>query len=118
MARSYSASSTAPSIGSPATPHRRSAGIGSDGFVREIRRPTVRLSPMVIARLPERVRTRAVAEAVVSPSAILLAGAGTAIGIATGLGPLALIAGAAAWAARVAMAVPRRPAGEKIDPFQ
>ena len=72
----------------------------------------------MIARLPERVRTRAVAEAVVSPSAILLAGAGTAIGIATGLGPLALLAGAVAWAARVAMAVPRRPAGEKIDPFQ
>lgn len=58
------------------------------------------------------------AEAVVSPSAILLAGAGTAIGIATGLGPLALIAGAAAWAARVAFAVPRRPAGEKVDAFQ
>jgi hypothetical protein len=72
----------------------------------------------VIARLPERVRTRAVAEAVVSPSAILLAGAGTAIGIATGLGPLAVIAGAAAWAARVAFAVPRRPAGEKVDAFQ
>jgi hypothetical protein len=73
---------------------------------------------MVIARLPERVRTRAVAEAVVSPSAILLAGAGTALGIATGLGPLALLVGGAAWAARVAFAVPRRPAGEKIDPFQ
>ncbi len=72
----------------------------------------------MIARLPERVRTRAVAEAVVSPSAIVLAGAGTALGIATGLGPLALIAGAAAWAARVAFAVPRRPAGERIDPYQ
>ena len=58
------------------------------------------------------------AEAVVSPSAILLAGAGTAIGIATGLGPLAVLAGAAAWAARVAFAVPRRPAGEKVDAFQ
>lgn len=72
----------------------------------------------MIARLPERVRTRAVAEAVVSPSAILLAGAGTALGIATGLGPLALLAGAAAWAARVAFAVPRRPAGERVDAFQ
>ena len=58
------------------------------------------------------------AEAVVSPSAILMAGAGTALGIATGLGPLAVLAGAAAWAVRVAMAVPRRPAGERIDPFQ
>jgi hypothetical protein len=73
---------------------------------------------MVIARLPERVRTRAVAEAVVSPSAILLAGAGTALGIATGLGPLALLVGAGAWAARVALAVPRKPPTEKIDPFQ
>lgn len=70
---------------------------------------------MVIARLPERVRTRAVAEAVVSPSAILLAGAGTALGIASGLGPLAVLAGAAAWAARVAFAVPRRLGGERID---
>ena len=73
---------------------------------------------MVIARLPERVRTRAVAEAVVSPSAILLAGAGTALGIATGLGPLALLVGAGAWAARVAFAVPRKPPTGKIDPFQ
>ena len=61
----------------------------------------------MIARLPERVRTRSVAEAVVSPSAILLAGAGTALGIATGLGPLALVAGAAAYAAAVlALRVP------------
>lgn len=71
----------------------------------------------MIARLPERVRTRAVAEAVVSPSAILLAGAGTALGIVSGLGPLAVLAGAAAWAARVALAVPRRPPGERIDPM-
>lgn len=81
------------------------------------REPSATL-PGVIARLPERVRTRAVAEAVVSPSAILLAGAGAAVGIAAGLGPLAVIAGAAAWAARVALAVPRRPAGERIDPNQ
>lgn len=73
---------------------------------------------MVIARLPDRVRTRSVAEAVVSPSAILLAGAGTAIGIATGLGPLALVLGAAGWAARVAMAIPKKPADERIDPFR
>jgi hypothetical protein len=71
----------------------------------------------MIARLPERVRTPAVARAVVSPSAILLAGAGTAIGIATGLGPAAVALGALAWLARVALAVPRRPAGERIDPF-
>lgn len=72
----------------------------------------------MIARLPDRVRTRSVAEAVVSPSAILLAGAGTAVGIATGLGPLALLAGAAAWAARVAFAIPKKPADERIDPFR
>ena len=73
----------------------------------------------MIARLPERVRTRAVAEAVVSPSAIIAAGAGTALALAfTPLGPLSILAGVAAWAARVAMAVPKRPAGEKIDAFQ
>jgi hypothetical protein len=72
----------------------------------------------VIARLPEQVRTRSVAEAVVSPSAILLAGAGTAVGIATGLGPLALLVGAAGWAARVAFAIPRKPADQRIDPFR
>ncbi|MBW3614925.1 MAG: hypothetical protein KY439_06385 [Actinobacteria bacterium] len=71
----------------------------------------------MIGRLPERVRTRAVAEAVVSPSAILLAGAGTAAGILGGLGPLAVLAGAAAWATRVALAVPRRRRGERIDPM-
>lgn len=57
------------------------------------------------------------AEAVVSPSAILAAGAGTALGIATGLGPLAVLAGLAAWGARVALAVPRHRAGERIDPM-
>lgn len=72
----------------------------------------------MIARLPDRIRTRSVAEAVVSPSAILLAGAGTAVGIATGLGPLALLVGAAGWAARVAFAVPRKPADQRIDPFR
>lgn len=71
----------------------------------------------MIERLPERVRTRSVAEAVVSPSAILLAGAGAAVGIAAGIPLLAAAAvGAVAWAARVAMAVPKKPAGERIDP--
>jgi hypothetical protein len=68
--------------------------------------------------LPARGRKPAVARAVVSPTAILAAGAGTAIGIAAiGISPVALLIGAAAWAARVALAVPRRPAGERIDPF-
>ncbi len=70
----------------------------------------------MIAKLPERFRTRAVAEAVVSPSAILLAGAGTALGIATGLGPLAVVLGAGAWAARVALAAPKRDGGVRIEP--
>ena len=72
----------------------------------------------MIARLPDRVRTRAVAEAVVSPSAILAAGAGTAIGIASGLGPLAVLVGVGAWAARVLFAVPRKPADRRVDPFR
>ena len=72
----------------------------------------------MLERLPERARTPAVARAVTSPSAVLLAGAGTAAAI---LGGLPLIAAAAvgllAWGARVAMAVPRAPRGERIDPF-
>ena len=72
----------------------------------------------MLERLPERVRTRSVARAVVSPSAILAAGAGAAAVIAGGL-PLVLapLAAAGAWLVRVAMAVPRKPAGEAIDPF-
>ena len=73
----------------------------------------------VLERLPENVRTPAVARAVVSPSAVLLAGAGAAAAILGGL-PLAAAAGigALAWAARVAMAVPRRKPGERIDAFR
>jgi hypothetical protein len=73
----------------------------------------------MIERLPERVRTPAVARAVVSPSALLLAGAGMAGAILGGL-PIVAAAGvgALAWAARVALAVPRRPAGERIDAFR
>ena len=72
----------------------------------------------MLARLPERIRTPAVARAVVSPSAILLAGAGTAAAIVGGV-PLAAagLVGLAAWAARVAFAVPRPKQGDAIDPF-
>lgn len=72
----------------------------------------------MIERLPARVRTPAVARAVVSPSAIILAGAGAAAAIAGGL-PLAAaaVAGGLAWAARVALAVPRRPAEDRVDPY-
>jgi hypothetical protein len=74
----------------------------------------------VVERLPEEFRTPAVARAVVSPSALLLAGGGTALAIVGGL-PLAAAAGvgAACWAARVAFAALRRtgPKPERIDPF-
>jgi hypothetical protein len=74
----------------------------------------------VVERLPEEFRTPAVARAVVSPSALLLAGAGTALAIVGGL-PIAGAAavGAACWAGRVAFAALRRrgPRREVIDPF-
>jgi hypothetical protein len=74
----------------------------------------------VVERLPETFRTPAVARAVVSPSALLLAGAGTALAIVGGL-PIAGAAavGAACWAGRVAFAALRRrgPRPETIDPF-
>lgn len=73
---------------------------------------------MVVERLPERVRTRPVAEAVVSPSGILMAGAAAAAAIAFApLWPItAPIAAVAAWAARVALAVPRTPKADRVDP--
>lgn len=70
--------------------------------------------------LRDRFFTRPVARAVTSPSAIVLAGAGAAVGIVAGL-PLVVAAGlgAAAYAVRVAVAIPRRnPGGERIDPFR
>ncbi|MGH9157128.1 MAG: hypothetical protein ACRD1K_15110, partial [Acidimicrobiales bacterium] len=72
----------------------------------------------VIERLPERIRTPAVARAVAAPTSVLLAGAGMALATLSGL-PLAAAAavGVAAWAARVALAVPRRPQEDRIDPF-
>jgi hypothetical protein len=74
----------------------------------------------MVERLPEEFRTPAVARAVVSPSALLLAGAGTALAIVGGL-PIAGAAavGAACWAGRVAFAALRRrgPRREVIDPF-
>jgi hypothetical protein len=72
----------------------------------------------VIERLPARVRTPAVARAMLSPSALLLAGAAAAAAILAGAAlPLAPVAAVAAWAGRVALAVPRRQRGDRIDPF-
>jgi hypothetical protein len=68
--------------------------------------------------LRDRFFTPPVARAMTSPGGILLAGAGAAVGIVAGL-PIAAAAavGAAAWAARVAFAVPRNPSERHIDPF-
>ena len=72
----------------------------------------------MLEHLPERARTPAVARAVTSPSALLLAGAGTSVAILAGLPIVAAAAvGVVAWAARVAMAIPRRRREERIDPF-
>lgn len=71
----------------------------------------------MIERLPARVRTPQVARAILSPSAFLLAGAAAAAAILAGALPLAPVAAIAAWAGRVALAVPRRQRGDRIDPF-
>jgi hypothetical protein len=68
--------------------------------------------------LRERILSRPVARAMTSPLGIVLAGAGAAAGILLGGGiPLAVGLGAAAWAGRVAAAVPRGPKAESINPF-
>jgi hypothetical protein len=66
----------------------------------------------------DRFLTPPVARAMLSPSGILLAGAGAGVAIATGL-PLVVapIAGVLAWGARVLAAVPRDRPTERIDPF-
>ena len=53
-----------------------------------------------------------------SPLGIVLAGVGAAAGILTGGGIFAAIGlGVAAWAGRIAAAVPRDPRADRIDPF-
>jgi hypothetical protein len=71
----------------------------------------------LLERLPDRAKTPRVARAITSPSGILLAGAGASAAILGGL-PLVAAAGIglAAWAARVALAIPRGPRRERIDP--
>lgn len=72
----------------------------------------------MLERLPEGARSPAVARAVTAPSAVLLAGAGMSAAILGGLPLLAAAGlGALAWAARVAVALPRRPKGERVNPF-
>jgi hypothetical protein len=71
----------------------------------------------LVERLPARARTPAVARAVTSPSAILVAGAGASVAILAGApAVLAGLAGAALWAGRVVLALPRRRSKERIEP--
>jgi hypothetical protein len=71
----------------------------------------------MLERLPERARTPAMARAIMAPSSILLAGAGTAAAILAGV-PLAAAAvvGAVAWAGKVALALPRRDKRPDMNP--
>jgi hypothetical protein len=70
----------------------------------------------VIDRLPEHLKNRKTADAVTAPSAVLLAGAGTAAGILAGVGlPVAVLVGLAAYGVRVAFGLPRKPRPERID---
>ncbi|MSO78048.1 MAG: hypothetical protein EXQ79_00385 [Acidimicrobiia bacterium] len=68
--------------------------------------------------LPESWKSRKTGDAITAPSAILLAGAGAAAGIIGGLAVLPVVGiAAAAWLVRVATLLPRRAAGERIDPM-
>ncbi len=71
----------------------------------------------MLERLPERARTPAVARAIMAPSSILLAGAGTAAAILAGA-PLAVAAafGAAAWAGKAFMSIPRKERRPDMNP--
>jgi hypothetical protein len=72
---------------------------------------------VVLERLPQQVRTPAVARAVTSPSAILLSGAAVSAAVLAGV-PLVVAAGAGvlAWAARVAVAAVPRGGPDRINP--
>ena len=73
----------------------------------------------MIERLPEHYKVPATARALTLPSAILLAGVGASAAILGGLPIIAAAGiGAAAWAARVAFALPRRAKPDDIDPFR
>ena len=72
----------------------------------------------MLERLPPSARTPAMARAMLSPTGILLAGAGASAVILAGAGvPAAIVAGLMAWGGRVAVAYYRRPKPERIDPF-
>jgi hypothetical protein len=71
----------------------------------------------MLERLPERARTPAMARAITSPGAILLAGAGASAAILAGV-PLAgaAVLGGLVWAGRVAMAIPRKARRVEVNP--
>ncbi len=72
----------------------------------------------VVDALPESWKSRKTADAITAPSAILLGGAGAAAGIIAGLAAFPVVGIAAvAWLIRVATLMPRRAAGERIDPM-
>jgi hypothetical protein len=70
-----------------------------------------------MASFRDRLLTPAGARALTAPSAIVLAGLGMSVGIVAGL-PVAAAAaiGAAAWAGRVALGLPRAPTQPRIEP--
>jgi hypothetical protein len=66
----------------------------------------------------DRFFTPRVARALMSPLGILLAGVGTAVGVVVGFPVVAAVAvGAAAYAGRVALAIPRGPVTDRVDPL-
>ncbi|MGH9280398.1 MAG: hypothetical protein ACRD12_20155 [Acidimicrobiales bacterium] len=73
----------------------------------------------MLERLPDNMRTPAVARAIMSPTGILLAGAGASVGILVGGGVIGAVAlGAFAWTGKLVVTVLRkRPKVERIDPF-
>ncbi|MFN2502850.1 MAG: hypothetical protein ABR540_01205 [Acidimicrobiales bacterium] len=72
----------------------------------------------MLERLPEGVRTPAMARAIMSPGGILLAGAGASAAILAGAAlPAAAVVGALCWAGKITVAVARRPRPERIEPF-
>jgi hypothetical protein len=71
-----------------------------------------------VTDLKHRLLDRRVVDAMFSPAGIVAAGAGAAVGLVVGLPVLAAVGvGAAAWAGRVALAVPRGEKKTRIDPF-